>query len=241
MDATALHLYIQNMPPPLMDEGRPSEFLVRFPTYLTTLDAEVALEESSKFMLLTKALKKCPSALAELEAAQERAQREGGRVSFSQFWKTLERTYGQDTRAATLAEMKALRPEKGTGGGPMSVNQWLKYTSEFRKLLARLPDVTEEEVKDWVLPHVPQRMKLTLSRQEQVKDLKKPSVRVGGLNPSVTVRVLEASLMDATDSVRQGEGFKITRQGNGFLVRCPSSQVRDAVLDLNGEPMGGTR
>lgn len=113
MDATALFLYVQNLPPPEMDEGRPSEFLVRFPTYLATLNAETCLDESMKFMLLQQALKKSPSALAELEAAQEKAQREGGRVLFASFWKTLERIFGQDTRGATLSEMRSLRPEGG--------------------------------------------------------------------------------------------------------------------------------
>ncbi len=50
----------------------------------------------------------------------------------------------------------------------------LKYKTDFMKLFGRLSDAQEEEVRDWILPHVPARIKGASVREEQKRSYTNP-------------------------------------------------------------------
>ena len=128
---------------------------MQFPIYLGQLGAGLEVEEPIKFMLLQRCLGGHRHAKAELEARLEEAQKKGKKVNFSDFWTWLTRTYGEDLRGAPLAEMKSMQPDWGSRPGHLTLENFSRYKTDFLRLFARLPDVQEEEVRDWVLQHLP--------------------------------------------------------------------------------------
>ncbi len=68
----------------------------------------------------------------------------------------------------------------------------MRYKTDFPKLFARLDDVQEDEVRDWMLVNTPWRPRQAIVKEERKVQRRTPTYKISGLGSNYTPRELKA-------------------------------------------------
>ena len=146
-------------------------------------------------------------------------------ATFAKIWQMLERQHSHDQVGARRREWERVSLKSGE----VTLQNWRNYTSSFEVALARAEGISEREAEEKILRDLPFQWRERLTKE---------CVREGRgshwVRAAKPVPFRKDELLDMFMGASGETGFRAEDRQLELMIKCPSEEAQDKVLELNG-------